>query len=110
MSDTAESTSTGRRQCFYIPAGQFDSEGYIPSMVTEGVAGHVPLPGQPGRTCSQPWHWGTTYKEARAVCDGENMKIGITPEAANEIILSSMTGVLGDLYRWYHRPSTEARS
>jgi hypothetical protein len=77
-----------RRQCYYIPVDQFDSEGYIPSMVTEGIPGHTPMAGN--GPFAQPWHWGTSYKEARAICDGENLKIGITAEAANEIVLSSM--------------------
>ena len=80
--------TTERRQCFYIPVDQFDDQGYIPSMVTEGIAGHTPMNGNGAQ--AQPWHWGTSYKEARAICDGENLRIGITREAASEIVLSSM--------------------
>jgi hypothetical protein len=77
------------RQCFYIPEGQRDEAGYIPSLVTEGEPGHAPLTGN--GACAQPWHWGTTYQEARAICDRENARLGLTPAEATDIVLSSMT-------------------
>jgi hypothetical protein len=77
-----------RRTCFYIPVGQFDESGYIPSLVTEGEAGHAPLKGNgPG---SSPWHWGATYGEALAIAERENAARGISPRDAAEIIASSM--------------------
>jgi hypothetical protein len=77
-----------RRTCFYIPVDQFDNDGYIPSVVTEGEAGHAPLTGN--GPCAQPWHWGATYEEAKATCERENARLGITPEEAVEIVASSM--------------------
>jgi hypothetical protein len=77
-----------RRQCFYIAVEQFDEEGYIPSLVTEGEPDHVPYMGN-GR-CAAPWHWGRTYDEARATAARENERMGISPAEAAEIVLSSM--------------------
>jgi hypothetical protein len=77
------------RRCFYIPIEQFDEEGYIPSLVTEGEPGHAPLTGS-GRH-ARPWHWGRTYAEACQACERENrVTFGITPAEALEIVASSM--------------------
>jgi hypothetical protein len=84
-----EMTQPAARQCFYIPAEQFDENGYIPSLVTEGQAGHAPLTGNGPH--ASPWYWGKTYEEARAVCAAENAKLGISPEDAARIVLSSVT-------------------
>jgi len=74
-------------KCFYIPVDQFDENGYIPSVVTEGEPGHAPLTGNgPHAT---PWYWGHTYEEARQTAERENLERGITPEDAAEIVLSS---------------------
>jgi hypothetical protein len=80
--------TTKPRQCFYIPVEQFDENGYIPSLVTEGQPGHAPLTGNgPG---ASPWYWGKTYAEAQRVCAGQNAKRGISPKDAAEIVFSSM--------------------
>lgn len=79
---------TGPRQCFYVPVEQYDENGYIPSLVTEGVPGHAPLTGS--GTAASPWYWGKTYKEACATCAAENLAIGISPKDAALIVLSSM--------------------
>jgi hypothetical protein len=77
-----------KRICFYIPSEQFDEHGYIPSVVTEGVAGHAPMKGR--GAFSQPWYWGRTYEEACARCTAENEAIGVSFADALEIVLSSM--------------------
>lgn len=76
------------RQCFYIPEGQFDDNGYIPSLVTENEPGHRPLTGN-GRF-SSPWYWGKTYEKAREICAEENKKLGLTEEDVVEIVASSI--------------------
>jgi hypothetical protein len=77
------------RQCFYIPADQYDGNGYIPSLVTEGEPGHAPLTGNgPG---ASPWYWGKSYEQAQAVCTQENARLGISAEDAAQIVASSMT-------------------
>jgi hypothetical protein len=78
----------GKRFCFYIPVGQFDEHGYIPSVVTEDEPRHQPLKGN--GTHSAPWHWGRTYDGARRICEEENARIGVTPQDAIEIVASSM--------------------
>jgi hypothetical protein len=80
---------TPPRQCFYIPAGQFDELGWIPSVVTEGQPGHQPLAGNGPQ--AQPWHWGRTYPEAVHICNLENVQaFGLTPADAAAIIASSI--------------------
>lgn len=76
------------RQCFYQPIEQYDENGWIPSLVTEGEPGHTPLTGS--GTAAAPWYWGKTYEEARARCQEENGKLGINPADAAKIVLSSM--------------------
>ena len=79
---------TEPRKCFYIPDDQFDENGYIPSLVTEGEPGHAPLKGNGAH--ASPWYWGKTYEEAMTVCVKENERLGISPEDAARIVLSSM--------------------
>jgi hypothetical protein len=75
------------RTCFYI-GGRFDERGYIPSLVTENEPGHDPLKGR--GACAEAWHWGATYKEARAHCEAVNAQRGISPQDALAIVFSSM--------------------
>lgn len=76
------------RKCFYIPIEQFDDNGYIPSVVTEGEPGHAPLTGN-GKFAS-PWYWGKTYEAATEFAAKENAFLGLTPEDVLDIIGSSM--------------------
>ena len=77
------------RQCYYIPAGQRDEHGFIPSLVTEHKAGHAPLIGR-GEGAS-PWYWGDTIEEAEDVCERMNAEhFGIDAETAWAIVESSM--------------------
>jgi len=56
------------------------------------------IPAQPGSkvvfvgngSCATPWVWGLTLKEAEAQARKRNLRIGISPEEANLIVLSSM--------------------
>lgn len=77
------------RKCFYIPVEQFDSAGYIPSLVTEGQSGHAPLAGNGAH--AEPWHWGKTYEDACKIAEQENARLGVSPADAVEIVLSSMS-------------------
>ena len=82
-------TTEPKRTCYAILAGQRDEQGYIPSLVTEGEAGHAPLAGR--GTAAQPWHWGRTYDEAKETCARMNQQdFGLTEREAAEIMLSSM--------------------
>jgi|TARA_R100000426_G_C4815802_1_gene108374 hypothetical protein len=62
---------------------------YIPSIVYEGVAGHIPCRNgdSPG---SLPYYWGTTEKECQEACDEANEKMGYTREFALDVVTSSM--------------------
>lgn len=74
--------------CYYVPEDQYDDNGYIPSIVTRGEAGHSPLKGN-GEAAS-PWYWGKTLKEAKVTCAAENAKLGVSPDEALDILMSSM--------------------
>jgi hypothetical protein len=91
-------TESKPRQCFYIPVGQFDENGYIPSLVTEGEPGHAPLKGS--GECAAPWYWGKTYEAAKAFAEEMNAEqFGLTPAQAAEILASSMRAG-GDSIWW----------
>ena len=77
-----------KRFCYFIPAGQYDKKGYIPSAVFEGESGHRPMLGN--GACSEPWYWGADYKTACQICDGENAKLGLSQKEVHKIIASSM--------------------
>jgi hypothetical protein len=76
------------RQCFFIPIEQFDDNGYIPSLVTEGQPGHAPMTGN--GTHASPWYWGKTYEAACEMADKQNEAMGIDKKTAAEILVSSM--------------------
>jgi hypothetical protein len=81
--------SETKRMCYYIPPDQDPGEdGYIPSVVTEGEPGHAPLKGN--GMLAQPWRWGSTLQEAQAICAVQNAKMGVSPDDALEIVISSM--------------------
>ena len=84
---------TEPRTCYWVPVGQRDRHGYMPSVVTEGKPGHVPCTGR--QDGGPPSYWGQTYEEAAARCAKENKAIGVSAEAAREIIRSSRPPVAG---------------
>lgn len=77
--------------CYFIDEDEDTTKngGFVPSIVVQNVWGHWPMTGKPGSN-EPPWVWGATLEEARARCDEENRKLGVTPERAIEIVLSSM--------------------
>jgi hypothetical protein len=77
-----------QRQCFYVPVDQFDDNGYIPSLVTEGEAGHAPLKGN-GRF-SAPYYWGKTHEQAKEVARKANEDLGLSERDVTDIIASSI--------------------
>ncbi len=91
--------ATAQRHCFWIDETQDPDVhgGYVPSVVTEGEAGHSPLLGK--GTAAAPWIWGATLVAAQAVCEAENTRLGLTPKDVLAIRMSSMlvsrTVVLG---------------
>ena len=68
--------------------GQRQSQGYIPSAVFEGEAGHAPMLGN--GAFAQPWFWGHTREEAERTCAKANERLGHTPEDVARIVASSM--------------------
>jgi hypothetical protein len=83
---TADSEPDG---CFFIPAKPWKDTGkWVPSWVKRDEAGHTPFAGN--GPCAQPWFWGTSYPEAKAVADRENAKLGISQTQAAAILLSSV--------------------
>jgi hypothetical protein len=76
------------RTCFYIPPDQYDENGWIPSVVTEGEPGHAPLKGN--GPCASPWYWGKTLEAAQATAERENARLGLSRDEALAIVLSSL--------------------
>lgn len=81
-----------KKFCYYIPQGQSDVNGFIPSLVNEDEPGHAPMIGR--GEGSAPWYWGKTYEEAVKTCEEYNKKIGISPIEAQRIIDSSIRAKL----------------
>jgi len=79
-----------KRWCYYIPPGQNPEQygGYVPSVVVENEAGHRTLIGK--GVYSSPWVWGETLEEAEEVAKVRNNRLGISEEAAMDIVTSSM--------------------
>jgi len=76
--------------CYHIDETQDPTLtcGWVPSVVVKGEWGHWPLTGTPGGEA--PLVWGATLEEAKVRCVEENKKLGVMPERAIEIVLSSM--------------------
>lgn len=76
----------------YWWAGEFDvidgEHHYIPSIVFENVAGHVPCRGQGDGAL--PYYWGTTTSECMKYCDKANEDMGLSHAEVMEIVSSSM--------------------
>ena len=81
--------NSGKRFCYYIsPTQQATEDGYVPSLVFEGVSGYFPLNGR-GKGAT-PWFWGKTLKEAEETASIANEKLGVSEMEAMKIIASSM--------------------
>lgn len=88
-SDHLAAIARGNRWCYFVPLdSNYDGKGFVPSLVVEGIAGHVPMTGQGEH--AQPWYWGNTYEDAVATCKNVNRKRGISELAAAEIVATSM--------------------
>lgn len=89
-----EAIRAGHRWCYYVADDSADETGrFVPSCVVEGIAGHCPMSGN-GEGAS-PWYWGDTLTQARETCERVNAQRGITPDIADEIVLSSMMASYG---------------
>lgn len=81
-----------KRTCIYVMESQYvegEGRGYVPSVVTEGEAGHSPLTGQ--GELSEPWYWGHNFVKAKEMAAEMNAKLGLTPEDVHAIFESSIT-------------------
>lgn len=88
QSDHLDAIAAGARWCYFVPTDAHDGRGFIPSLVVEHVAGHVPMSGQ--GDFASPWYWGDTYEQATRVCEKVNRDRGIEPDVAALIVASSM--------------------
>ena len=77
-----------KRWCFYVDASSKTDQGFVPSVVIEGMPGHYPMEGKD--KLAAPWYWGHTLPEAEAVCKKANVKRGLTDDDVDDIITSSM--------------------
>lgn len=84
-----DAMARGARWCYYVPSdSNYDGNGFVPSLVVEGVAGHVPMMGR--GEAAQPWYFGDTYEQAKRTCERVNRDRGISPLEADAIVASSM--------------------
>lgn len=88
-----------RRWCYVIPSDGFvEGHGYRVSIAVENEKGHFPtgddraIVGDYSDGAKLPWFWGMTYKDAEDVCAAENARLGIDPDAAFSIVMSTMGG------------------
>jgi len=83
---------TEPRICYIVLEGQRDERGYIPSVVTEGEAGHSPLMGRGEH--SRPWHWGRPtpegWEQAQRICADANTEMGLSEDDVTAITESSI--------------------
>lgn len=78
-----------KRTCVVVLASQYvEDRGYVPSVVTEGEAGHSPLTGK--GELSEPWYWGHDLDKAKKIAADHNEKRGLTPEDVEAIFESSL--------------------
>lgn len=73
--------------CVWVFETSETDGGYIPSIVYGGVSGHYPLSGR-GEHAS-PWVWGPTIQQARLTANEYNERLGISPEQAVAILMST---------------------
>ncbi len=85
------STLENGKYCYIILFDQRDENGFIPSIIQEGILGHRPMTGQ--GDYSVPWYWGKTFGEAQKVCEEKNQRLGISPQRAIEIYNSTQSEV-----------------
>ena len=76
----------------YWAAGDYDViDGvtqFIPSIVVENQAGHVPCRGQDAGALA--YYWGETLVDCQEICDKANADLGYTQMEALMIVKSSM--------------------
>ena len=78
--------------CYTVREGDFDENGYWPSMVVTDDPALYPMTGQ--GECALPWYWGKTLKEAQATALECNLKMGLTTDKIEVIVDSSISASL----------------
>ena len=81
-----------RRFCYVIADNAFvPGKGFRVSIAIERVPGHFPTGNTPEGGDIEPWYWGDTFEEARAIADRENKdRLGLEPIDAWKIVASTM--------------------
>lgn len=79
---------TDQKWCFWVDETCQTPNGFVPAVVTEDEPGFAPLIGN--GEFARPWYWGDTIDRARELVEHANAEIGVSPERADEILLSSM--------------------
>lgn len=79
---------TEPRRCLYVDETMLTEHGYIPSMITEGVAGHSPMIGN--GAFAEPWYWGHDLAAAQKIAADSNARMGLSEEDVREIRRTSM--------------------
>lgn len=87
MSDLDQLLAEGRRRAWFVDETMYTPKGIIPALVFEDEPGYYPAVGRDG---GQPYYWGQTIEEAQRACDAANEELGLTPDQAREIVISSI--------------------
>lgn len=86
--DEGDASVTGR-YCYYLTPTMLTADGYLPIIVIEGVPGSTPPSGD--AATAQPSWWGDDLAVAKLRVEEANARLGITPQDARNIVLSSMS-------------------
>lgn len=76
------------RGCYYVLESWEGADGFIPSWVVEGEAGHRPLIGN--GPFARPWFWGPDFETARRICATANAELGLNEDDVEAIVGSSI--------------------
>lgn len=76
-----------------VPGGYLEGHGYVVAIVVAGEDGYhwtgdIPYQGKQGQKA--PLVWGHDLAKARKMAEGQNRKLGLTPEVASLLIARSM--------------------
>ncbi|MEU1761257.1 hypothetical protein [Micromonospora sp. NPDC005652] len=81
-----------KRKAVWVFVSERTEHGYVPSVVIEGEAGHIPLSGQ--GEGAQPWYWGHDLDKARKIAMDHNARRGLSEDDVREIVASSFAAQL----------------
>lgn len=77
------------RRAYFVDESMKTPEGYVPSVVTEGVSGYRRMMGNGEH--ARPWFWGNDLETAQKIAAEANEAMGLSEADVKAIIDSSIT-------------------